>query len=85
MPRRHIALQFLTESVLLGGMGGAAGAAIGALVTAGYDQSRGWAVVVSAYMLGGALAAAVLIGARAGVYPALRGARVSPTTALRTA
>src|SRR5919201_1091530 len=43
--KRHIALQFLTESVLLGAMGGAAGAALGALVTAGYDQNRGWALV----------------------------------------
>jgi putative ABC transport system permease protein len=83
--RRHIAAQFLTESVLLGAMGGAAGAALGALVTAGYDQNRGWAVVVPAYTLAGALAAAVLIGALAGLYPAMRGARVSPTTALRTA
>jgi putative ABC transport system permease protein len=83
--RRHIALQFLTESVLLGATGGAAGAALGALVTAGYDSNRGWAVVVPAYTVAGALAAAVLIGALAGLYPALRGARVSPTTALRTA
>jgi putative ABC transport system permease protein len=83
--RRHIAVQFLTESVLLGAMGGAAGALIGVLVTAGYDANRGWALTMPAYAVAGALACAVVIGALAGAYPALRGARVSPTTALRTA
>jgi putative ABC transport system permease protein len=83
--RRHIAVQFLTESVLLGAMGGAAGALIGVLVTAGYDANRGWALTMPAYAIVGALACAVLIGALAGAYPAVRGARVSPTTALRTA
>src|SRR3954466_14117335 len=83
--RRHIAVQFLTESVLLGAMGGAAGAVIGVLVTAGYDTNRGWALSMPAYAIVGALASAVIIGALAGAYPALRGARVSPTTALRTA
>jgi putative ABC transport system permease protein len=83
--RRHIAAQFLTESVLLGAMGGVAGALIGVLVTAGYDANRGWPVSMPAYAVGGALASALLIGALAGAYPAVRGARVSPTTALRTA
>jgi putative ABC transport system permease protein len=83
--RRHIAAQFLTESVLLGAMGGVAGALIGVLVTAGYDANRGWALAMPAYAVLGALACAVLIGALAGAYPALRGARVAPTTALRTA
>jgi putative ABC transport system permease protein len=83
--RRHIAVQFLTESVLLGAMGGAAGAVIGVLVTAGYDANRGWALTMPAYAVVGALACAVVIGALAGAYPALRGARVAPTTALRTA
>jgi putative ABC transport system permease protein len=83
--RRHIAVQFLTESVLLGAMGGAAGAVIGVLVTAGYDANRGWALTMPAYAVVGALVCAILIGALAGAYPAARGARVSPTTALRTA
>jgi putative ABC transport system permease protein len=83
--RRHIALQFLTESVLLGAMGGVAGIAGGVLATVAYAQSRGWAAIVPASAVGGAFGAAVVIGAVAGLYPSLRGARVAPTTALRTA
>ena len=58
----------------------------GALPAApGYDWNRGWPVSIPAYAVGGALGCALLIGALAGAYPALRGARLSPTTALRTA
>ena len=82
--KRHIWGQFLTESALLGFLGGLAGILIGVLVTAAYASSRGWAIVVPSYALFGGLAAALLIGALAGLYPAVRAARMSPTEALRT-
>ncbi|MGZ4394664.1 MAG: ABC transporter permease [Gaiellaceae bacterium] len=82
--KRHIWSQFLTESALLGFFGGLAGILIGVLVTAAYASSRGWAVVVPSYAVFGGLAAALLIGALAGLYPAVRAARMSPTEALRT-
>jgi putative ABC transport system permease protein len=81
--RRHVGAQFATESLLLAAAGGAVGVALGALVTLGYAESRGWTTVVPPLALAGGLAAAVLIGAVAGVYPALRAARLSPTDALR--
>ena len=83
--KRHIAAQFLAESQVLSLLGGVAGVAFGALVVAGYAANRGWAVVVPPVAVAGGLAAALLIGAVAGLYPAARAARLSPTDALRTA
>jgi putative ABC transport system permease protein len=82
--RQHIRLQFLTESLLLAGLGGVAGLVLGAAVTAVYATERDWAVVVPPLALGGGLVAALAIGAVAGLYPATRAARLSPTDALRT-
>jgi putative ABC transport system permease protein len=81
--RRHVGAQFACESLLLAAAGGAIGVLLGAVVTGGYAANRGWTAVVPAEALGGGLAAAVAIGAVAGVYPALRAARLSPTDALR--
>jgi putative ABC transport system permease protein len=82
--RRHISAQFLTEALLLALLGGVAGAALGAVATAIYAFSRGWPTVVPPLALGGALAAALAIGAVAGLYPAVRAARLPPTEALRS-
>jgi len=82
--RRHIAVQFLGESLLLASIGGVGGVLLGALVTAGYAASQGWGVLVPAVAIVGGIVAALLIGAVAGLYPAMRAARVSPTDALRT-
>ena len=82
--RRNVGAQFLAESLLLASGGGLAGVALGALVTAGYAASQGWQAVVPAAALGGGVVAAAAIGAVAGLYPALRAARLSPTDALRS-
>jgi putative ABC transport system permease protein len=82
--RGHVRTQFVGESLLLAAAGGAAGVAIGALVTGGYARSRGWETVIPPEALGGGLAAALATGALAGLYPAARAARLAPTEALRS-
>jgi putative ABC transport system permease protein len=82
--KRHISTQFLSESLLLAAVGGLVGAAIGVLVTAGYALTRDWAISIPAYAPIGGLLASLLIGGVAGLYPAVRAARLSPTEALRT-
>jgi putative ABC transport system permease protein len=82
--RRHISLQFLGEALLLSGLGGLAGVMLGAAVTAAYDVARSWEVVVPVVGMLGGIAAALLIGTVAGLYPATRAARLAPTDALRS-
>lgn len=82
--RAHVRSQFLVESLLLAALGGAAGIFLGSLVTAAYAQTRNWQTVIPPEALLGGLLAALLIGAFAGLYPATRAARLSPTDALRS-
>jgi putative ABC transport system permease protein len=81
--RHHIALQFVAEAVLLAAAGGAVGAVAGGFATTVYAASRHWDAVVPWPVLLAAVAVAVVIGAVAGVYPALRAARLAPAEALR--
>ena len=78
----HIRIQFLAEAILLSLAGGAAGIAAGAAAIAIYAHAKGWATVIPPLAWAGGLAAAILIGAAAGLLPALRAARLSPTQAL---
>jgi putative ABC transport system permease protein len=80
--RGMVRRQFFTEALLLSVLGGVAGVVIGSGVTAGYAVTRQWPVVVPVYVVGAALAATVLIGAVAGLYPAMRAAALPPTAAL---
>jgi len=80
--RGQIRIQFLAEAILLSVTGGAAGVVTGAVATALYARGHGELVVIPAVAWAGGLAAAVVIGALAGLLPAIRAARLSPTEAL---
>jgi putative ABC transport system permease protein len=80
--RGQIRTQFVAESLLLSLIGGAVGALLGYLVTGVYATTQRWPTVVPPWVLAGGIGATVLIGAIAGLYPAIRAARLAPTEAL---
>ncbi len=82
--RAQIRVQFLSEAILLTGFGGATGVLIGALATVIYAHAKGSTTVIPPQAWAGGLGAALLIGALAGLLPAVRASRLSPTQALWT-
>jgi putative ABC transport system permease protein len=80
--RAHIRTQFLSEAILLGLLGGVAGVALGAAATGVYAHTKHWATVIPPEAWAGGIVASLIIGAVAGLIPALRAARLSPTQAL---
>jgi putative ABC transport system permease protein len=80
--RGQIRSQFLTESQLLAVLGGVGGVTLGILVTAVFAVTQGWPTVVPPWAMAGGVGATLIIGGIAGLYPAIRAARLSPTEAL---
>jgi putative ABC transport system permease protein len=82
--RGQIRLQFLVESLLLAVIGGVGGVVLGSGVTGTYAATQAWPPVVPAWASVGGVVATLLIGGLAGLYPAIRAARLAPTEALTT-
>ena len=82
--KSQIRTQFLSESILLAVIGGVVGVLAGAVATAIYASSKSWTVVIPVEAWSGGIASAILIGAFAGLVPAVRASRMPPTVALRT-
>jgi putative ABC transport system permease protein len=83
--RRHIRLQFLTEAATLSTLGGIGGVGLGCAVTAVYARREDVPLTIPFTVLVGGVAAALVVGAIAGLYPATRAARLDPAEALRPA
>ena len=83
--RRHVAVQFVGEALVLSLIGGVGGVLLGYAATSVWARTRGWNVLVPPEAMVGGVVAAVAIGMLAGLYPAARAARLSPTEALRAA
>ncbi len=81
--RRHIALQFVAESLAFALLGGLLGVVVGVVVSVGYATLQGWIVVIPIAAPAIGIVSALVVGALAGLYPSLRAARISPTEALR--
>ncbi|WP_341974285.1 ABC transporter permease [Microbacterium sp. LTA6] len=80
--KRHVREQFLFEAILLSAYGGIAGVALGWIITAVAAKANGWVVAIPPEVLVIGVAVTVAVGAVAGLLPAVRAARTSPTTAL---
>jgi putative ABC transport system permease protein len=82
--RGHVRIQFLVEAVLLAGLGGLVGTALGVAVTAGYARYEDIVLSVPATSIAAGIGAALAVGALAGLSPAHRAARLAPADAIRT-
>ncbi|GHJ15931.1 hypothetical protein TPA0908_39260 [Micromonospora sp. AKA38] len=80
--RGQIRLQFLTESLLLSTLSGSAGAVLGAAITITYASLQQWPPVTPGWAIVAGIGSTITIGAVAGIYPAVRAARMPPTEAL---
>lgn len=80
--RQHILVQFLAEALLLSALGGLFGSAFGAAATGIMAWINGWPFALPPVAIAVAVTATLVIGAIAGLYPAVRAARTPPTAAL---
>ena len=79
---RRIMGQFLTEAVVLTGVGGLLGIALGTVLSLGTTLVLGWSFSVSPSAYGTAVLFSTSVGVFFGLYPAVRASRLDPAVAL---
>ncbi|WP_404871003.1 ABC transporter permease (plasmid) [Kitasatospora griseola] len=80
---RHITAHFLTESGLIGLIGGIVGTSLGVLTVLGVVMARDWTPVIDPATVAAAPVIGLSTGLVAGLYPAWRSSRIQPAEALR--
>ena len=81
--RRHIVAQFLTETITMAIAGGVLGLLLGILFLPALKAWTGWTAVVPAWAMLLAIGISCVVGVLAGLWPAIRAARMDPIGALR--
>ncbi len=81
--RRHIAVQFLSESVALGAFAGLVGTSLGILCVVIVSANEQWTPVLDPWLPFAAPVLGAITGLLAGTYPAWKAASTEPIAALR--
>jgi len=79
----EIFIQFLTESVIVAGMGGIGGALLGSVLSGTVSSMLEQKLLLDARVIGIGVGVSMTVGLVFGIYPAIRASRLDPVVALR--